>query len=94
MECSGNLLLDRLVGANVVLVAPSSYEGKITELGYVAGLKDKMDSYADKLRYKLKLPYKSCTFCIYTYTYMYIILPCTYNQSINHNVYVCTCIHT
>lgn len=53
MQSNGNLLLDRLVGANIVLVAPSSYEGKVTELGYVAGLKDKMNSYAEKLRYIL-----------------------------------------
>ena len=46
-------MLDRLAGANIVLVAPTSYEGKVTELGYVAGLKDKMNTYADKLRYKL-----------------------------------------
>ena len=29
---------------------PLSYEGKTNELGYVAGLKDKMSTYADKLR--------------------------------------------
>jgi len=43
-------LLDRLAGANVVLVAPSSYERKLTKLGYVTGLKDIMNVYADKLR--------------------------------------------
>jgi len=43
--------LDRLVGANIVLVPPLSYEGKTSELGYVAGLKDKMIAYADKIRY-------------------------------------------
>lgn len=48
-------MLDRLAGANIVLVAPTSYEGKVTELGYVAGLKDKMNAYADKLRYKLNI---------------------------------------
>ncbi|XP_065898951.1 uncharacterized protein [Dysidea avara] len=56
-QCNGNLLLDRLVGANVFLVPPLSYEGKTNELGYVAGLKDKMSTYADKLRSSGQKPY-------------------------------------
>jgi len=42
--------LDRLAGANIVLVTPAYYEGLHTDRGYVPGLKDKMEVHAAKLR--------------------------------------------
>lgn len=50
MQCNGNLMLDRLMGANIVLVTPATYGGRQTETGYVPGLEDKIEAHAAKLR--------------------------------------------
>ena len=51
MDCRGNLLLDRAVGARIVLVPPLSYEGGgSSEYGKdMKGLRHKMEDYKKKL---------------------------------------------
>ena len=51
MECSGNVLLDRFVGAKVILVPPLNYEGSVVDGVRTKGLKHKMLNYMEKLRY-------------------------------------------
>lgn len=51
MDCRGNLLLDRAVGAKIVLVPPLSYEGGGGP-AYgkdMKGLRHKMEDYKKKL---------------------------------------------
>jgi len=47
--CNGNLLLDRLSAATVVLVPPLNYDGSIVYGKEMKGLKHKMQDYVDKL---------------------------------------------
>lgn len=47
--CNGNLLLDRLSAATVVLVPPLNYDGGIVYGKEMKGLKHKMQDYVDKL---------------------------------------------
>ena len=51
MNCSGNVLLDRFVGAKIVLVPPLNYEGSVINGVRTKGLKHKMLEYMEKLRY-------------------------------------------
>lgn len=49
MDCSGNVLLDRLVGSKVILVPPLSYEGTSQYGNDMKGLRHKMEDYKRKL---------------------------------------------
>ena len=51
VDCSGNVLLDRFVGAKIVLVPPLNYEGSVVNGVRMKGLKHKMLEYMEKLRY-------------------------------------------
>ena len=51
VDCSGNVLLNRLAGAKILLVPPLSYEGSIVDGKQTPGLKHKMQEYMEKLRY-------------------------------------------
>ena len=51
MDCSGNILLDRFVGAKIILVPPLNYEGNVVDGVRTKGLKHKMLDYMEKLRY-------------------------------------------
>lgn len=50
MGSNGNLLLDRLSAATVVLVPPLSYDGSVVYGKEMKGLKHKMQDYVEKLR--------------------------------------------
>ena len=54
VDCSGNVLLNRLAGAKILLVPPLSYEGSIVDGKQTPGLKHKMQEYMEKLRYILE----------------------------------------
>ena len=51
MDCSGNVLLNRFVGAKIILVPPLNYEGSVVDGVRTKGLKHKMLDYMEKLRY-------------------------------------------
>ena len=51
MDCTGNVLLDRFVGAKIILVPPLNYEGKVVDGVRTKGLRHKVEAYMDKLRY-------------------------------------------
>ena len=51
MDCSGNVLLDRFVGAKMILVPPLNYEGSVANGVRTKGLKHKMLEYMENLRY-------------------------------------------
>ena len=48
--CTGNLLLDRAVGAKIVLTPHVGYETKTSYEKSMKGLKEMMQEYAEKLR--------------------------------------------
>ena len=50
MECFGNLLLNWLSGATIILVPPLTYGGSIVCGKETKGLKHKMQNYKEKLR--------------------------------------------
>ena len=50
VDCRGNLLLDRAVGAKIILVPPLSYEGGTVYGRDMKGLKHKMEDYKEKLK--------------------------------------------
>ena len=51
VDCSGNVLLNRFVGAKIILVPPLNYEGSVVNGVKTKGLKHKMLEYMEKLRY-------------------------------------------
>ena len=48
--CGGNVLLDRFVGAKIILVPPLNYEGSVVDGVRKKGLKHKMIEYMEKLK--------------------------------------------
>ena len=48
--CEGNLLLDRLSGANIILAPQVSYEGGMVYGKDMKGLKERMQDYIKKLK--------------------------------------------
>ena len=50
VDCSGNVLLDRFVGAKIILVPPLNYEGSVVSGKKTKGLKHKMLDYMEQLR--------------------------------------------
>ena len=53
MDCRGNLLLDRAMGAKIILVPPLSYDGGPGGVVYgkdMKGLRHKMEDYEKKLK--------------------------------------------
>lgn len=51
VDCSGNVLLNRFVGAKIILVPPLNYEGSVVDGVRQKGLKHKMIEYMEKLKY-------------------------------------------
>ena len=50
VDCTGNVLLDRFVGAKIILVPPLNYEGSVVDGVRQKGLKHKMLEYTEKLK--------------------------------------------
>ena len=50
VDCSGNLLLERFVGAKIILVPELTYEGSLVNGVRMKGLKHIMQNYMEKLK--------------------------------------------
>ena len=50
LQCNGNLMLDRLMGAKIFLVTTTTCAGQQTKTGFVPRLMDKIKAHAAKFR--------------------------------------------
>lgn len=61
VDCTGNVLLNRFVGATIILVPPLNYEGSVVDGVREKGLKHKMLDYMERLKEYAPQP-QACMF--------------------------------